>query len=40
VDTDIEARQRKIAQERGFQLQDHALALYGVCAKPDCQYRK
>ena len=40
VDSDIEARQRKIAQERGFQLQDHALALYGVCSKPDCQFKK
>lgn len=40
VDTDIERRQQKIAEERGFQLQEHALSLYGVCTKRDCRYRK
>jgi len=39
VDQEIELRQRKIARARGFTLQDHALALYGVCNKPDCQHR-
>jgi Fur family ferric uptake transcriptional regulator len=39
VDTDIEERQQRIAADRGFQLQEHALALYGVCAKPDCPHR-
>lgn len=39
VDSEIEKRQHKIAAERGFQLQDHALALYGVCSKPDCPHR-
>jgi len=39
VDGEIEQRQRKIAQARGFQLQDHALALYGVCTKTDCPHR-
>lgn len=39
VDTDIEARQKKIAAERGFKLHDHALALYGECTKPHCKYR-
>jgi Fur family transcriptional regulator, ferric uptake regulator len=39
VDTEIEQRQHKIAQAHGFQLQDHALALYGVCTKPDCPHR-
>ena len=39
VDAEIEQRQHKIAQARGFQLQDHALALYGVCEKPDCPHR-
>jgi Fur family ferric uptake transcriptional regulator len=39
VDTEIEQRQHQIAQTRGFTLQDHALALYGVCAKVDCPYR-
>lgn len=40
VDSDIEKRQQKVAEERGFQLQDHALALYGICTKRDCRYRK
>jgi Fur family ferric uptake transcriptional regulator len=39
VDAEIEKRQNKVAAERGFQLQDHALALYGVCTKKDCPYR-
>lgn len=39
VDTEIEQRQQQIARDRGFQLQDHALALYGVCVKPDCPNR-
>lgn len=39
VDSDIEARQKKIAAERGFKLQDHALALYGECTKPNCRHR-
>src|ERR1043165_1375830 len=29
VDTEIEERQNRVAAERGFQLQEHALALYG-----------
>jgi Fur family ferric uptake transcriptional regulator len=36
-DAEIEARQQKIAAERGYSLQDHALALYVVCDKPECQ---
>ena len=39
VDSEIEKRQRQIAAKHGFQLQDHALALYGVCTKPDCEHR-
>src|SRR5690606_39318223 len=34
-DEDIERRQREIATDRGFTLQDHSLALYGYCNKPD-----
>ncbi len=33
-DPQIEARQELIAEERGFRLQAHALALYGLC--PGC----
>ncbi len=32
----IEERQALVASERGFRLQEHALALYGACIKPDC----
>ncbi len=35
-DPEIEKRQQKIAKERGFTLQDHALSLYGVCTKANC----
>ena len=38
-DSQIEERQQHIATERGFELQDHALSLYAVCVKPDCQHR-
>jgi Fur family ferric uptake transcriptional regulator len=39
VDSEIEQRQHKIAKAHGFQLKDHALALYGVCTKADCPHR-
>ncbi len=39
-DAEIEKRQQAIAKERGFQLQDHALSLYGNCIKPNCEYRR
>jgi len=38
-DPEIEKRQRSIAQTHGFELQDHALALYASCTKKNCQYR-
>jgi Fur family transcriptional regulator, ferric uptake regulator len=38
-DAQIEQRQRAVAEEKGFALQDHALALYAECTKPDCAYR-
>ncbi len=38
-DAEIEARQRAIAQTRGFELQDHSLALYAACTKPGCEHR-
>lgn len=37
VDPAIEERQRQVALERGFELQEHALALYGVCSDPRCR---
>jgi len=39
VDAEIEARQQQIARARGFELQEHALALYGLCADPACRPR-
>ena len=38
-DPEIETRQRAVAQTRGFELQDHALALYAICSKPECEHR-
>ena len=38
-DAEIEKRQHAIAHARGFDLQDHALALYAVCNKPNCEHR-
>jgi Fur family ferric uptake transcriptional regulator len=39
-DAEIEQRQRLVAQEHGFTLQDHSLALYAVCSKADCEHRR
>jgi len=38
-DAEIEKRQKAVAQTRGFELQDHALALYAVCTKKNCAHR-
>jgi Fur family ferric uptake transcriptional regulator len=38
-DEKIEERQRKIAEEKGFQLEEHALALYGHCTKRSCPHK-
>ena len=38
-DAEIEKRQKSIAQARGFELQDHALALYAACTKKNCEFR-
>lgn len=38
-DEEIEKRQHLIAQERGFSLDEHALALYGHCTKQNCPHR-
>jgi Fur family ferric uptake transcriptional regulator len=39
-DEAIESRQHAIAKERGFELQEHSLALYAVCAQTDCPHRR
>ena len=38
-DDQIEKRQQKIATERGFDIAEHALALYAHCIKTDCPHR-
>jgi len=38
-DAEIEKRQRAVAQSRGFDLQEHALSLYAVCAKKNCPHK-
>ena len=35
-DEEIENRQEGIAKQHGFRLINHSMALYGVCAKPEC----
>lgn len=39
VDGEIEKLQKRIAEARGFKLQEHALSLYGECRKKDCPHR-
>ena len=39
-DPEIEKRQNAVAHSRGFELQDHALALYAVCTKKACEHKK
>jgi Fur family ferric uptake transcriptional regulator len=38
-DAEIERRQRAVTQSRGFDLQEHALSLYAVCAKKNCPHK-
>ncbi|RYF61494.1 MAG: ferric iron uptake transcriptional regulator [Comamonadaceae bacterium] len=37
-DAEIERRQQMIAKDKGWNLQDHAMSLYGLCG--DCQQRR
>ena len=39
-DAEIERRQKIIAKERGFALQEHSLAMYGSCTKDPCPHRQ
>ena len=38
-DPEIERRQRTITVQRGFELQEHSLALYARCTKVQCEHR-
>jgi Fur family ferric uptake transcriptional regulator len=39
VDEEIEQRQHRIADERGFKIAEHAPAIYGNCTKTNCPHR-
>lgn len=39
-DAEIERRQNRVAEARGFKVKEHALYLYAECVKADCPYRK
>lgn len=38
-DDEIEARQQKVANERGFSIHDHSLHIYADCTKQPCPYK-
>ena len=38
-DAQIEQRQREVTVSRGFELQEHSLALYARCTKVNCDHR-
>lgn len=38
-DDEIEKRQRKIAESRGFAIHDHSLQIYADCVKTACPHR-
>jgi Fur family transcriptional regulator, ferric uptake regulator len=38
-DAEIEKRQKAVAVARGFELQEHSLALYAACTKKSCPHR-
>ena len=39
VDDTIERSQRRIAEEKGFAIADHALTIYGNCQRKKCPHR-
>ena len=39
-DEQIEKRQHAVAEERGFAIAEHSLALYGNCTKVNCENKK
>ncbi|MDZ7855894.1 ferric iron uptake transcriptional regulator [Sphaerotilus sp.] len=39
-DAAIEQRQRELAAQHGFELHEHSLAMYGLCADPACRGAK
>ena len=39
-DAEIEKRQKDIAKDRGYKLQEHSLSLYADCIKTNCPDRR
>ena len=38
-DADIEKRQTKVAEQRGFRIRDHSLHIYADCTKANCPHK-
>jgi Fur family ferric uptake transcriptional regulator len=38
-DGEIEKRQERVAEERGFRIRDHSLHLYADCTRSNCPYK-
>src|SRR3990172_7897096 len=38
-DADIERRQTRVAEQRGFRIHDHALHIYADCTKVNCPHK-
>lgn len=38
-DADIEKRQTKVAEQRGFRIHDHSLHIYADCTKVNCPHK-
>jgi len=38
-DAEIEKRQNRVAEDRGFTIREHSLYLYAECTKPDCPHK-
>jgi Fur family ferric uptake transcriptional regulator len=39
-DPEIEKRQLRVAEERGFSIREHSLQLYADCTKPNCPNKR
>ncbi len=38
-DSDIEKRQTRVAEQRGFRINDHSLHIYADCTKTNCPHK-
>ena len=39
VDETIEKKQKEVAKQKGYELADHSLTIYGRCVDPNCAYK-